>query len=133
MSIKRTVLAAITSMVLAAPFAAQAANLVIVNNTDFDTTSIINNGACSTILGKVGVTHPHSTNEVPGPTVRFACIANLHNCKADIYMTPNCKAGGPSVATVYFDVDTGVKSISVIDTRYAITGNGFTTSISKVA
>lgn len=136
MSIKNTVFMVATAICATLPLQAKAADLITHNLTDFDSTSIINNGACSTILGATGTTHAHSTNVVPSAKVKFACLANIHNCKADIYMTPNCnKSGSAPVATVYFDVDTGLKSdkTQIHDTKFAISGTGFETTISPAS
>lgn len=105
------------------PLIAQAADLTIVNNTNRDSTSVINNGACSTILGEHGITRAHSTNVVPSMTVAFACLMNRSNCRADVYMTNNCS--GPVVATAFFDVKTGIKSVTMYDNSYAVSGGGF--------
>jgi hypothetical protein len=136
MSIKNTVFMVATAICATLPLQAQAADLVTRNDTDLDSTSIINNGACSTILGAIGTTHAHSTNVVPGGKVKFACLANLHNCKADIYMTSNCnKSGATPVATVYFDVDTGLKAdkTETHDAKFVIGGSGFQTTISPAS
>ncbi|MBV9575565.1 MAG: hypothetical protein JO149_02955, partial [Gammaproteobacteria bacterium] len=96
------------------PFLADAGNyastdLTIVNNTKNYSTSVINNGPCSTILGDIGVTKPNSTSIVPSDEVKFACTLNESNCAADVYMTNNCS--GPKIATVIFDTDAGIKSV----------------------
>lgn len=101
-----------------------ASDLTIVNDTNRDSTSIINHGLCSTILGDSGVTKAHSTNVVAASTVKKACFFNKTNCQADVYMTNNCT--GPKVATVIFDISTGVKGQpDIFDTSYAINANGF--------
>lgn len=130
MSIKKAKILLITSFLTILPFAAVAGDLVINNHTDFDSTSVINNGACSTILGEIGISRAHTdSNVVPDKKIRFACFANKHNCHADVYMTDNCT--GEKVATVLFDVDTGIKSIQMSSTKFAITGSGFTTTMEQ--
>lgn len=133
MSIKSTVFIVATAICATLPLQAKAADLVTHNMTKFDSTTIINKGACSTILGSTGTTHANSTNVVPSGKVKFACLANLHNCKADVYMTPDCnKSGASPVATVYFDIDTGIKTdkTEIHDSGYAITGSAFEITIS---
>lgn len=109
------------------PLMVNAADLTIVNNTNRDSTSIINGGACSTILGAHGITRAHSTNVVPSSVVTFACLANRSNCKADVYMTANCT--GPVVATAYFDTKSGIKVVTLHDNSYTVTGGGFQVTI----
>ena len=105
------------------PLLAQADALVTNNDTNFDSTCVINDGSCSTVLGQVGVTKAHEQHHViDASTVWFACIANRRNCKADVYMTNHCNDNNePSVATVVFDVSSGIKSITMHDSNYAIT------------
>ena len=107
----------------AAGIAAAKSDLTIINNTNYDSTSIINNGACSTILGDSGITRAHSTNVVSAMKIAMACFTNPANCKADVYMTANCS--GPVVATVIFDTKTGIKSKTVYDQSFVLTGGGF--------
>ncbi len=90
--------------------------LTIVNNTDQDSTSVINGGLCSTVFGSDGVTKAHSTNVVSDKLIALACVLNSSNCKADIYMTNNCS--GPVIASAVFDTKTGMKSIDVTSDMY---------------
>tara|TARA_R110000868_G_scaffold58131_5_gene179581 strand:+ start:555 stop:956 length:402 start_codon:yes stop_codon:yes gene_type:complete len=132
MSIKYIALIAAVTISAALPLQASAGDLTTNNRTDFDSTSIVNNGACSTILGEVGISRAHTDGNVaPDKKVKFACILNKHNCKADVYMTANCT--GTKAATVYFDVDTGVKADKTIihDNRFTIAGNGFDITIEQ--
>ncbi|MBX3708911.1 MAG: hypothetical protein KIT56_10200 [Gammaproteobacteria bacterium] len=106
------------------PFIAQA-SLTIVNNTDQDSTSIINNGICSDSLPG-GVTKAHSPNVISDVIIGLACLGHPSNCQADVYMTNNCnKEGAAKVATVLFDTKAGIKNISMNSTTYKITGSGF--------
>ena len=109
--------------------AVSAASLTIINNTNHDSTSILNNGACSDILGPSGISHAHNTNVVPEAILNKGCIFNKANCKAEVHMTNNCS--GPAIATVTFDVKTGIKSVVPGNTSegYAVSGNGFTASL----
>lgn len=110
-------------------FSVMASDLTIVNNTNRDSTSVINNGPCSDILGASGITHAHSTNVVPENMIYKGCISNRTNCRADVHMTSNCT--GPTVAVVIFDVKRGIKSVQPVDTSqgYTISGNGFTATM----
>jgi hypothetical protein len=108
---------------LLTPMLALAAEVTIHNNTDQPSTSIINNGICSSYLpGGIGVTQPHSVNTIPSVTVYSACWADRDNCKADIYMTSDCS--GPLIGKVTLSVSEGVKDI-VVYGDYSISGNGF--------
>lgn len=107
----------------ASSIAAARSDLTIVNNTNQDSTSIINNGACSTILGKVGITRAHETNVVPAGLVAVACVTSPRACTAEVYMTNNCT--GSPVARVVFDTKTGYISKEEINAAYKIDGNGF--------
>ncbi len=105
------------------PIIASASDLTLVNNTNRDSTSVINNGVCSTILGSAGVTKAHTTNVVPESKINMACILNRTNCKADVYMTNNCS--GKVVATVTMDTKSGVKAVAMKDNTYKIMAQGF--------
>ena len=100
-------------------------DLTIINRTNHDSTSIINNGPCSVIFDN-GITRAHSTNIVPEKIILKACIFNKTNCKAAVFMNDHC--AGDAVATVVFDVKSGIKNIdpSPSPQGYVITGNGFT-------
>lgn len=133
MSIKNTLLAGLAAIAVSAPLYAHASDLTLKNDTDFNLTTIINDTACSTILGKYGVTPPHQSNTVPEYKVIFACLANQSNCKADVYMTDHCNSNGEKpVATVYFDTSKGLKTDKTViyDSSYTIFGSGFNLGIS---
>lgn len=89
--------------------------LKIVNNTDYDSTSVINKGACSSLLPG-GTTRAHTTNVVSERLIKTLC--GNKDCQADIYMQPNCK--GPVIASVVFNVKTGLGQITT-----PINGFGF--------
>lgn len=112
----------------AAPVFAQA--LTIVNNSNSPSTSIINNGICSSQLGSDGVTQPHTTHVVNDKIIALACFANPSNCKADVYMTNNCS--GPLVATAVFDTKNGMKSIKNFSDKYKFTIGAFNIIIDPV-
>jgi len=103
------------------------AGLVLVNNTNLDSTSYIHGtiNICSSALpGGVGVTKAHSTNDkITDATVRLACGRHTTDCAADVYMTTNCS--GNKIATAVLDVKTGVKSVTMHSTEYKITASGF--------
>lgn len=102
---------------------AGATDLTIVNNTNQDSTSYINGSpVCSSYI-PYGITRAHSTNGIPEDTIAMACMADTVNCKADVYMTPDCT--GPVVATVIFDINQGIKSITPRSSAYQINGGGF--------
>lgn len=125
--LKKTMLVSLI-VAISSPFLASAADLTIVNNTNRDSTSVINHGACSTILGSHGITPAHSTNVVPSKIVTFACLLNRSNCRADVYMTNNCS--GPVIATASFDVNSGIKSIDILDPSFTVSYSGFAITIS---
>lgn len=128
MSMKKATLIQLIALGISLPLSALAADLTIINNTSADSTSVINNGACSDILGPSGITHPHATNVVPEKVIAKGCIFNKSNCKAEIHMSNNCS--GPTVATVIFDIATGIKSVQPAANTYGyiVSGNGFTAS-----
>jgi hypothetical protein len=97
-----------STSLLALPITARA-DLTIVNNTDQDSTSIVNGGACSTILGEIGITRAHSSNTLDYIIMRIACGMHPNDCVADVYMTDNCS--GPKVATVTMDINKGISTI----------------------
>jgi len=101
-------------------------SLFVTNNTKFDSTSIINDGLCSSkVLGpKSGVTKAgEQRHEVTGGQLALACFKNHQNCKADIYMTDNCT--GKKISSVVFSTSTGIKSFTTDDPSYRLTASGF--------
>lgn len=117
--------------------AAMADDLIVSNDSSFDSTTIINGGICSNMLGSDGLTKAGDLHHViPEKMVNFACKymgdnPDPTNCKADLYMTSNCGADGSKpVATVYMDITGyGIKSIQTYDPKFSIAGNGYTISI----
>ncbi|HSW70594.1 MAG TPA: hypothetical protein VLH77_01285 [Gammaproteobacteria bacterium] len=103
----------LTFCALALPFTAQA-NLTIDNQTFFPSTCKINNQSghaqCSNTIPVYGITQPHSKNIIPQGIIWGACLANLHACTAEVYMTNNCT--GPVIATAVFDISSGIKTIN---------------------
>lgn len=130
---KKIIFTSLAALSFATPFVAHADDLTIINNTNYDSTSIINNGPCSDMLRDHGVTHPHSTNQVPQKTFAAACIRNKQNCTAAVYMTNNCNStpGANPVAIVIVDVNTGIKSVTPTSTPqgFTVAGNGFAATI----
>lgn len=129
MSFKKTIISSLLTIGIAAiSMQANAGqSLTIVNHTNQDSTSIINNGLCSTAFGSDGVTSAQTTHVINDKLIALACFANSSNCKADIYMTNNCS--GPIVATAIFDTKTGMKSISVFGDTYAFIMGAFDLTI----
>lgn len=98
-------------------------NLVIVNQTNADSTARINGGLCSNdIPGGGGITYAHSTNTISASVIGGACFFTPHNCRADVYMTDDCS--GPMIGSVLFDKNTGVQSISSTSSSYALSNAG---------
>lgn len=120
MKVKKTIVAGLIAMSL--PVIAMATPLTIVNNTNQDSTSIINNGMCSNALGPSGITRAHQTNVVPDVVLQNACFFTPENCRADIYMTNNCT--GPKVATAMFSLKRGITGITGFTPNYALVMNG---------
>lgn len=114
---------------------ATAGDLNLINNTDLDSTSIINNGMCSSsLLGKDGITKAHDTNKIAGGLVKMACFRiadpKAENCSADVYMSNDCS--GKKVATVILDISSGVKSITMHGEGYKISASGFNIQMDPV-
>lgn len=107
------------------PFCAQASDLIISNNTDFTSTSVINHGLCSSFLKEAGIVKAHEQNHhVPESKVKLACTIFQSNCVADVYLTDNCT--GPVIATVTFDTSKGIVGEPLMrDPNYKVTGAGF--------
>lgn len=128
MTFNKKVLSALVMASVSMPIFAS--DLTIKNHTSKDSTSVMNNGPCSNILGAPGITKAHTDNPVPEATIKKACIFNKTNCKAEVHMTNDCS--GPTVATVIFDINTGIKSVTMAQgTSYTVTGNGFTALITE--
>ena len=121
--LKKTVLTALITFATTLSVNALAQDLSTTNNTKFDSTCRTNDWMCSTdVLGEAGITRAGEQHKITsGAQLKLACIKNLRNCKADIYMQDKC--GGPKIATIYFDtLGEGVKSIEPVDNTYTITG-----------
>lgn len=134
MSLTKRVFQIAAIFCVALPIHAQTldATLTITNKTDFDSTSIINNGGCSAKLGPNGITRAHSTNVVPDKIVRLSCLRSPNNCTAVVYLTTNCS--GAPIYTVVFDVDKGIKSANPIDpehNNFQISYSGFSITLYK--
>lgn len=82
------------------------ADLTIMNNTNHSSTALVNNGPCSSTLGKIGITKAHSPNVVPWKILDFICSANKQECKASVYVSENCS--GPAIATATLNIATGI-------------------------
>lgn len=119
---KNNILKKLFIISIAFPTTLLASPLTIVNNTNHDSTSIINGGACSSSLGPNGVTRKHSVNIVPDIILKTACLMSPNNCRADIYMTDNCS--GPKIASAVFSVNTGIISITNPTGGYGVIKNG---------
>jgi hypothetical protein len=99
----------LSASLLAMPMTANA-DLTIVNNTDSDSTCIVNDGMCSNELGDQGITHAHTSNLILQIELYIACGSNTSNCKADVYMSSNCS--GPKVGTVILDINQGISQLT---------------------
>lgn len=122
MDFKNLFISGMAALSIALPLSANA-NLTIINNTSQDSTSIINNGACSnTLPGGIGITRAHSVNVIPDIIITSACFFTPHNCKADIYMTNNCS--GLRISSATFDTTTGITSVTPAIGGYQIVQNG---------
>jgi len=126
---KNKLLFGLLTLSIAVTSIAVAGDLTIINNTNHDSTSVINGGACSNLLGSEGVTKAHSSNVVPEKIINKACMFNRINCRAEVHMTNDCS--GPVVAIVTFDVRTGIKNVTLVNQSegYIASGSGFTASI----
>jgi hypothetical protein len=134
MSLRKITLAALLILGINLPAISSAGDLTIANHTQFDSTSIINGAACSTILGEGGITRAGKTSVIPESRVTIACLYNTTNCTADVYMTAYCNSKGDlPVATIILDTKKGVKSIQMKNKSYTITGSGFTITLSSLA
>ncbi len=134
MSIRKLMLALAISACCSAT-TAFAHDLVINNKTNFDSASIINGGMCSSKLGSVGIARAHEENHVvPSTIINIACKFGKHPCRADVYMTTDCSPNGSPIATVLFDVDTGIQGTPASnDPRFVLTGSGFEFTLEQVS
>src|SRR3990167_7035514 len=128
MFIKKLLATSLMTLGITLPFSAIAGDLHLWNYVNLPSTTLINDMACSSILGEKGKTKPCEKNHVvDDATLRNkACFFNIHDCKADLYMTNDCLSSGkPKIATVYFDVDTGLKEnkTQIFDPSYTIEGS----------
>ncbi len=99
------------------------ADLIIHNRTSTDSTSVMNDGMCSSsILGPGGITPAGQDNDVSDWELEAACAGNQSNCKADVYMSDDCS--GPIIATAiintdYTDPHGGIQNVTIVDGRYS--------------
>lgn len=101
-----------------------ASDLHIANNTKSPSTVIANRGLCSSWLGKEGIAQPGEQDHiVHASKVAMACATNKKACVADVYLGDNCQTG--PIASVTFNVDTGIVSAVSKDAKYKIAGTGF--------
>lgn len=127
MSFKKIISASLMALVIV-PFASNA-SLTISNQTKHDSTTIVNSGFCSTkILGKDGITKPGETKVISDLKIRLACMTNLENCRADVYMTGDCT--GDIISTVIFSIKTGIKSVSPPKDGYSVSYSPFSITVS---
>jgi hypothetical protein len=119
----------IGAILLSLPLVANA-SLTVINNTNQDSTSVINN-TCSSAIGSTGITKKHTTNTVPDMAIQLVCGFTPHNCVADVRMTTDCS--GASVATISFDVSTGIKTATLSaagqQAGYSISAQGFSVQL----
>lgn len=116
----------IGASLLAMPLAAQAGNLVIYNTSGHPSTSVIDDGACSTLI-EGGVTPSDGQpNVISENNIKAACMASSwygRPCKADIYLSDSCT--GSKIATVYLNISSGLQSLSPVAAPYGVTISGF--------
>ena len=136
MSIKKTVFLVAATLCAALPFQAQAGDLIADNLTNFDSTTVTNGNVCSIILGQAGIARAHTVgNKITDRQVKIACGKHKRDCKAEVRMTANCK--GRTVATVMFDVDTGIydiqnhKTSDPAEPQFTLTGSGFKSVVTQ--
>ncbi len=102
------------------------ADLLLTNNTALDATAMVNDKDCSVrLLGELGITHKNGGQSyLSDMALRIACHDTKDNCKADLYMSIDCNySGAPKVATVYYSINTGLKSITILSDDYQIVGD----------
>jgi hypothetical protein len=136
MSIKQIMLCMTGAVIAALAFQAHAGNLVADNFTNFDSTTVTNSNICSTILGQAGIARAHTVgNIISDAQVKRACGRHKHDCVAEVHMTANCK--GRTVATVKFDVDTGIYEIvnhrtnPDAEPQFIVSGSGFHSTVKQ--
>jgi len=129
--IKIGALTLISTLALATPFIAYASQqkiwVEVINNTNEDSTAIINDHTCSTTLGIKGITKAHSINFVDIITGVFACSETPDSpCKADVYMTNDCS--GDKIATLFYERNVGIVSVQPHGS-YKVAGSGYVVTI----
>lgn len=135
MTFRKTIFTISAALCMALPIQAEAGALTIHNRTAFDSTSITNNASCSSLLGETGITRAGQDKVVSDTLIRTACMLKRHPCKSDVYMTANCT--GRKIATVLFDVDTGIVSIvnypaAPGEISFRVSGSSFETTIEQI-
>lgn len=139
MRVKKTLIAGLLMTGLGASFGADAADLVIHNNTTNPSTSIVNGLSCSAdIPGINGVTNPGEKNTIDGGLLWLICSTSPSDCKADVYATSDCnKSGASPIATVHLNLFQGKISIdppsSDEQKKYNIIANGLDVTLNQIS
>lgn len=130
MSVKKTIMMSIVTIGFAtAPVFAVAGNLHLINNTTKDTTTKTK-GFCSTFfLGKDGITKAGQDRVVEHGKLVLAC-GGWGECSSLVFMNDNCQ--GEAVANVKFNTETGFGGVTMLSTKYKITGAGFDVRMDEV-
>ena len=129
---KQSVLKSILAISISIPALSFASpSLILNNNVNAPSTSLINGQCSDAILGPLGTTPACAKNhEIKGLTIGTACFGNLKNCTARIYSAPKCQ--GEYIADVVMDVNNGIKSITLNPNNpdFTLTGNKFNVTLS---
>lgn len=125
MSFKKVIFTSLVAVNMSSISALAYADLVIQNNTNQPSTSSIK-GNCSSMLGKTGITEPHSRNVIKDSMIRFICGPGAKTCLADVYMTRDCGSSGKNkMATMELNLDTGAIAIKDLKDGYHVTTDKF--------
>jgi hypothetical protein len=81
----------------------------VTNNTDLNSTGIINGGFCSSNFGEQGIIKAHSSITIYKSQLQLACGTNTQACTTDLYMSNDCS--GPKVGTITLNIDEGVTKV----------------------
>lgn len=91
MLVRKTILSSLVLLCMGSmPLMAQAADLIVTNNTNEDSTTSIPSPLspfkCSSGMpGGFGITLAHHTNTIPNYLIALACVPNQSNCVTEIF------------------------------------------------
>jgi hypothetical protein len=100
------------------PLTSYASDITFTNNTNLNSTSIINESFCTNTFGDQGIIKAHSSVTIYQSQLALACGSSTVGCTADIYLSNNCT--GPKIGSIMISVDDGVNHVETSSDSYKV-------------